>query len=469
MSSQTHPDRQAVVLAAGKGTRFRSHRAKVLHQLCGKPLISHVLANLRNAGVGKILVVVGHQAADVRRALKHEPDLEFVEQAPQLGTGHALMIAASKLEDWSGHLLVVYGDAPLIRPQTLDRLVTALQDENADQTLVTCVMDDPAGYGRISRDAEGKIEAIVEEKEATAQQRQLREVNPGFYCFRLSPLLAALDQLSNDNAQGEYYLTDLIGIFHRQGKRVVGVETEAAETRGINDRLQLAEIEVELRQKISRYWLSQGVSMIQPASVVIDSDVEIGPDTRLYSGVVIEGKSRIGAGCTIYSHCHLRNARLGDEVVVDHCSVIRDSVVEKQARVGPFAHLRGQAQVGARARIGNFVEVKKSVLGPETKAAHLSYLGDAEVGREVNIGAGTITCNYDGRKKHKTRIGDGAFVGSGSQLVAPVQVESGAYVAAGSTITSDVPADALGIARGRQVNKLKWSILRKRQQQEDDD
>ena len=209
--------------------------------------------------------------------------------------------------------------------------------------------------------------------------------------------------------------------------------------------------------------------MIQPASVVIDSDVEIGPDTRLYSGVVIEGKSRIGAGCTIYSHCHLRNARLGDEVVVDHCSVIRDSVVEKQARVGPFAHLRGQAQVGARARIGNFVEVKKSVLGPETKAAHLSYLGDAEVGREVNIGAGTITCNYDGRKKHKTRIGDGAFVGSGSQLVAPVQVESGAYVAAGSTITSDVPADALGIARGRQVNKLKWSILRKRQQREDDD
>ena len=329
-------------------------------------------------------------------------------------------------------------------------------------------MDDPTGYGRISRDAEGNVEAIVEEKEATSQQKQLREVNTGFYCFRLSSLLGGLDQLSNDNAQGEYYLTDLIGIFRRQGKRIVAVEAAAAETRGINDRLQLAAIEVELRQRIARDWLSRGVSMIEPNSVVIDSDVEIGPDTQLYPGVVIEGKSRIGAGCTIYSHCHLQNARLGENVIVDHCSVIRDSIVEDQTRVGPFAHLRGGARIGSRGRIGNFVEVKKSVLGPETKAAHLSYLGDAEVGREVNIGAGTITCNYDGRKKHATRIGDGAFIGSGSQLVAPVAVESGAYVAAGSTITSDIPADALGIARGRQVNKPGWSISRKRRREDDD-
>ncbi len=449
------------MLAAGRGTRFHSRQAKVLHPLCGRPMAAHLLDRLPGLGVEASLVVVGYQAEEVERRLAGE-DRRFVLQREQLGTGHAVLTARRELEPLTGSLLVVYGDTPLVRTETLRRLLETREREQAAAVLLTCEPDDPTGYGRILRDESGHLADIVEEKDATPEQKRIREVNPGLYCFHLERLLPALDELNNHNQQGEYYLTDLPRILRRRGETVLALPTDdPGELRGINDRLQLAEAEGEMRRQLARHWMSEGVTMLEPESVLIDAGVRIGEDTTLYPGVILEGETSIGRECEIRAHSHLSGAVLGDGVLVDHSSVIRDSRVESGSTVGPFAHLRQQTEVGPNCRVGNFVEVKKSRLAEGVKAGHLTYLGDAQVGPGVNIGAGVITCNYDGRRKHETVIEEGAFIGSGSQLIAPVTVGKNAYVAAGSTITEDVPAESLAIARGRQAVKEGWVAKKK--------
>jgi len=455
------PRRWALVLAAGKSTRFNSSRPKVLHNLCGKPMIEHVLDRLEALELDKILVVTGHDSDRIREALSSR-SLEFIRQEPQLGTGHAVMTAQPQLAGIEGSLLVVYADTPLITSETLHELLETQSREAADQVLLTCHQEEPGGYGRILRTADGAISRIVEERDADAQQRLIKEVNPGFYCFHIPSLREGLRKLDSGNVQGEYYLTDLVQIFRDSGKKVVGVTSlNPGETLGINDRFALSEAETEMRSEILRRHMLSGVTIRRPESVTIDGNVVIGPDSEIYPGAILEGKTRIGRGCRIGPWTQLKNAELGNSVQIESSCVIRDSRIGDNTTVGPFAHLRQGVEVGHSARIGNFVEIKKSTLGDEAKSAHLTYLGDAEIGDRVNIGAGVITCNYDGWRKRKTIIEADAFIGSDSQLLAPVRVGKGAYIASGSTITEDVPAEALAIARSRQKNKEGWARKRK--------
>ncbi|MFB3905810.1 MAG: bifunctional UDP-N-acetylglucosamine diphosphorylase/glucosamine-1-phosphate N-acetyltransferase GlmU [Acidobacteriota bacterium] len=454
--STTPKQRHAVVLAAGKSTRFKSEKPKLLHKLCGKPLVCHLLDRLVALDVGRIVVVLGHGSESVHEALADYP-VDFALQEEQLGTGHATMCATPALKDLEGSVLVLYGDTPLIAQETLARLYETRDREDADEVILTVETPEPQGYGRIVRDRQGMPARIVEEKDTSPEEKAIREINAGFVCFRLSTLLEHLPLLSNQNAAGEYYLTDMLALLRERGKKVVAVPAlSVQETAGINSREELARIETLLRAEIAAKWMREGVTILNPATVYIDPDVTIGPDTLLYPGVFLEGKTQIGPRCIIHSGCHLSDAILEADVVVDHCSVIRKSSVGQGTTVGPFAHLREHTCVAGNARIGNFVEVKKSTIGEGSKAAHLTYLGDATLGKDVNIGAGTITCNYDGVQKNKTIIEDGVFIGSDSQLVAPVTIHTGAYVAAGSTITEDVPAESLAIARSRQVNKEGW-------------
>jgi bifunctional UDP-N-acetylglucosamine pyrophosphorylase/glucosamine-1-phosphate N-acetyltransferase len=454
--STTPKQRHAVVLAAGKSTRFKSEKPKLLHQLCGKPLICHLLDRLTALDVGRIIVVLGYGSESLREVLSDYP-VDYVLQEKQLGTGHATMCTAPALKDLDGSVLILYGDTPLISQDTLRRLYETRETEDADEVLLTVDTPEPEGYGRIVRDREGMPARIVEEKDTSPEEKLIREINAGFVCFRISTLLQHLPLLSNRNAAGEYYLTDILALLRERGKKVLTVPAASVlETMGINSREELSRVESLLRADIATRWMREGVTIMNPATVYIDPDVTIGPDTIIYPGVFIEGKTRIGPRCTIRSGCHLLDAVLEEDVVVDQCSVIRRSSVGRGTTVGPFAHVREHASVGGNARIGNFVEVKKSVIGDGSKAAHLTYLGDATLGKDVNIGAGTITCNYDGVNKNKTVIEDEVFVGSDSQLVAPVTVHRGAYVAAGSTITEDVPPNSLAIARGRQLNKEGW-------------
>jgi len=451
------PKRHAIILAAGKSTRFESKTPKIMHRLCGKPLMLHVLDKLQDLQIGKTFLVVNQVTKELEEALSPRR-VHFIEQAEQLGTGHALLTAAPQFKGLTGNLLVLCADTPLIRVETLQRIMETCEEQNADQVLLTTSFNDPSGYGRILRDKKGEAIDIVEEKEASPEQTTIREINTGVICLKISSLLKGLPELTPSQQSGEYYLTDLFRILRDQGKKVTTLTTDHPdEARGVNDREQLSVAEMKLRDEIARRWMGNGVTFLNPSSVYIDDSVAIGPDTVIYPGVIIEGSSKIGAGCVIRSFSHLRNAILEDGVIVDHCSVIRDSSIGRQTQVGPFAHLRQNCLIGSESRIGNFVEVKQSRIGNQTKAAHLSYLGDAEVGDRVNIGAGTITCNYDGKQKHKTVIEDEVFVGSGSQLVAPVTLHQKAYVAAGSTITEDIPEQSLGVARQKQVNKLDWT------------
>jgi bifunctional UDP-N-acetylglucosamine pyrophosphorylase/glucosamine-1-phosphate N-acetyltransferase len=451
-----------VILAAGKGTRMKSARPKVLHPLAGRPIIDHVLRTSSQLQPDRTVLVVGHGAADVQQALSGWSGLQLVTQSPQLGTGHALLQAAPALEGQTGTLLLLYADVPLLSVGTLQRLLEAHRTTRAAATVLTAELDDPYGYGRIVRDASGQIARIVEERDASADERAIREVNSGIYALELKSLFATLQQLAADNAQGEYYLTDLIAMHRQAGKRVETLRiTSAGELRGINSRVELAELTQQLRARKNREVMLSGVTLEDPATTYIDADVTIGADTTIGPGVMLEGKTTIGGGCRIHAGARLTNAAVGDDVtILDRC-VIVDSTIRAGASVGPFAHVRPGSEVGEGARIGNFVELKKTRMGRKSKANHLSYLGDATIGEDVNIGAGTITCNYDGETKHETVIEDGVFVGSDSQLVAPVTVGRGAYVAAGSSITEDVPADALAIARARQENKPGWVARRR--------
>ena len=451
-----------VILAAGKGTRMKSSRPKVLHALAGRSLIEHVLRTVDGLRADSITIVVGHGADEVRTSLAGRPSVQFAVQSPQLGTGHALLQAESALAGKSGTVLLLYADVPLLQTATLARLIEHHRASKASATVLTMDLPEPYGYGRIVRDAAGRIQRIVEERDASGPERAIKEVNSGIYCFDLAPLFKSLHQLATDNAQGEYYLTDLVAAYRQEQRKIetLGVES-ATELRGVNSRVDLAELSRVLRDRKNTALLLSGVTLEDPASTFVDADVTVGADTVIGPGVLLEGSTSIGASCRVHAGCRLADTQVGDNVVIlDHC-VLLDTRVENGARIGPFAHLRPASVVGEGAHVGNFVELKKTSLGRGSKANHLAYLGDATIGDGVNVGAGTITCNYDGVNKHPTIIEDGAFIGSDSQLIAPVRIGAGAYVAAGSSITKDVPADALALSRVHQENKPGWASHRR--------
>jgi bifunctional UDP-N-acetylglucosamine pyrophosphorylase / glucosamine-1-phosphate N-acetyltransferase len=450
-----------VVLAAGKGTRMKSSRAKVLHSLAGRPLIEHVLRTVDALKAVRTVLVIGHGADDVRNALAGRAGLDFVVQSPQLGTGHALLQAEQALAGNTGTVLLLYADVPLLEAATLTRLLETHHAAHAAATVLTTVVEEPYGYGRIVRDNAGDIERIVEERDASGEERAITEINSGIYAFSLEPLFASLHELATDNAQGEYYLTDLIGMYRQRGLRVETLCLDRPdELRGVNTRGDLAEISAILRGRKNRALMLAGVTLESPATTFVDEEVTVGTDTVIGPGAALQGRTTIGAGCRIEANVRLTNATVGDAVTILDHSVIVDSSIASGASVGPFAHIRPGSEVEADARVGNFVELKKTRLGRHSKANHLAYLGDATIGDGVNIGAGTITCNYDGVNKNPTVIEDGVFIGSDTQLIAPVKIGKGAYVAAGSSITEDVPPGALGIARGRQENKADWVAIR---------
>jgi bifunctional UDP-N-acetylglucosamine pyrophosphorylase/glucosamine-1-phosphate N-acetyltransferase len=451
-----------VVLAAGKGTRMKSAMPKVLHQAGGLPLIEHVLRAAASLRPQSVVVVVGHGADHVKAALGERMGLTFAVQEPQLGTGHALLQAEPLLPGANGTLVLLSGDAPLISAATLAALVQRHESRKAAATVLTATVAHPGGYGRIVRDGQG-IAAIVEDRDASDEQRAIDEINSGIYAFAIGPLFDALRQIGSSNAQGEHYLPDLVKIYRARGLIVETVTLpDGREILGVNSRKELAEVGTILRTAKLDALMAAGVTIIDPASTFIEPDVVIGADTILHPSVYLEGQTRIGSGCVIHSGVRIMNSSVDDKVVINNFCVITDSHISRGAIVGPFARLRPQSDVGEDAHVGNFVELKKTTLGRGSKASHLTYLGDSTIGENVNIGAGTITCNYDGTSKHQTVIEDGAFIGSDSQLIAPVRVGRGSYVAAGSSITKNVPPDTLAISRGQQINKEGWVSRKKK-------
>lgn len=453
-----------VVLAAGLGTRMRSGLAKALHPLAGRPLVQHVLGAALELDPEKIVLVLGHQADAVKDAAR-EYRPEIVLQAEQLGTGHAALQSVKAIEGAAGPVLILCADTPLVSSGTLRGVLDLHHRSRAAITLITTKVDDPFGYGRVVRTRSG-VTGVVEEKDATSAQRKIREVNAGIYCFEKDFLLSSLTQLGRNNAQGEYYLPDTIALARKKKRRISAFLCEQAdEMMGVNSRLDLSRAEAVIRDRTNRAWMAGGVTMLDPGTIFIGSEVSLGRDTVLYPNVRIEGRSKLGEGCTVYPGARIVDSVIADKVVVKDCSVIEESGIASGATIGPFAHLRPGSKIGERARIGNFVEVKKSAVGAGSKANHLSYIGDSTVGSDVNIGAGVITCNYDGYDKYPTVIGDGVFVGSDSQLIAPVTIGPGAIIAAGSTITRDVPPDALGIGRTRQEIKEGFASRRRKMKQ----
>ncbi|MCI0545986.1 MAG: bifunctional UDP-N-acetylglucosamine diphosphorylase/glucosamine-1-phosphate N-acetyltransferase GlmU [Candidatus Rokubacteria bacterium] len=450
----------SVILAAGEAKRMRSNRPKVLHPLCGRPMIDYPLRACRALG-GRVVLVVGRAAGEVRAHVGEAADLQYVEQKERLGTGHALQQARGACPEDASIVLVIPGDVPLLTAETLVPLVDGHRQSGASVTMLTAVVDDPAGYGRVVRDGDRPV-AIVEHRDATAAQRAIREINTGVFCFDARRLWPALAQITPENDQGEYYLTDVIAVLARGGAPIAAVVMpDPDEALGVNDRKQLAALARLLRVRILDRLMESGVSIVDPAVTYVDDTVEIGLDTVLQPGVVLEGATRIGAECVIGTGSHLVGTRLGDRVLVKPYCVIADSVIEDGAQLGPFCHLRPQNHVGPGAKVGNFAELKKSRIGRGAKVPHMSYVGDTTVGAGTNIGAGTVTCNYDGANKSETVIGEGAFVGTNSSLVAPVTIGDGAYVAAGSVITRNVPPGALAVARGRQETREGWAARRK--------
>jgi bifunctional UDP-N-acetylglucosamine pyrophosphorylase/glucosamine-1-phosphate N-acetyltransferase len=445
----------AVILAAGEAKRMRSARPKVLHSLCGRPLIAYPVNAARALGA-RVVVVVGRAADDVRAVVSSEGAAGFVEQKERLGTGHAVLQAHVACGDAPGTILVLPGDVPLLSEGTLRRLVDHHRRTGAAATLLTAEVPDATGYGRVVRE-QGRPVGIVEHRDATASQRQIREIGTSVYCFDAQRFWPALAQVTPENEQGEYYLTDVIGILHRQGQRLEAVLTDdPAECLGVNDRKQLAELAGIMRRRILDRLMAEGVTVVDPATTYVDDTVTIGADSVLHPGVILEGRTAVGADCVVGAGCHVADTTIGDRVLLKPYCVLAASTVEDGAQLGPFCHLRPQSHVGANAKIGNFVELKKSRIGRGSKVPHLSYVGDTRMGEGVNVGAGTITCNYDGVGKHETVIGDRVFVGTNSSLVAPLTIGDGAYVAAGSVITKSVPPGALAVARGRQETREGW-------------
>lgn len=451
-----------VILAAGKGTRLKSSLAKVLHAAGGRPLVEHVVRACLPLGAKKIIAVVGHQAEKVAEIV--EPlGAEAVLQQPQNGTGHAMLVAKRAIGN-AKFVVLLPGDAPLVRTETLKALIRKHKNGQAAATILTAVLADPSGYGRILRKGGDAVAAIIEESQLTTEQRELNEINSSIYCFTSAKLWPALAQVKPNNKHREIYLTDAIGVMNAKGETVLAeIAADPREMLGCNTRADLAGVDHTFREWKREQLMRDGVTIQLPETVLIDPDVQAGEDTVIEPCVQLLGKTKIGARCVVKTGSVVHNSVLGDEVIVEPHCVISDSKLESDVAVGPFARMRMETHLKSGARIGNFVELKKAVVAEGTKAMHLTYLGDAKIGGKTNIGAGTITCNYDGFHKYPTTIGSKVFIGSDSALVAPVKIGDGAYVAAGSTITENVPADALGIARGRQVNKPGWASKKRRE------
>src|SRR6266478_1331815 len=461
LKTMSNNDLAIVILAAGKGTRLKSSLAKVLHRAGGRTLVEHIVRACEPLKARETVVVVGHQAEQVA-AIVEPLDAVTVMQQPQNGTGHAMQVAKRALGR-AKLAVVLPGDAPLVRTETLKALIAAHRDGNAAATILSAVLADPSGYGRVVRKSETAVSAIVEESQLTDEQREINEINSAIYCFTLEKLWPALAQVKPNNKHRELYLTDAIAMLNAKGETVLAqVAADSREVLGCNTRADLAEVDRVLRERKRNALMDDGVTLQLPETVLIDPEVIAGVDTIIEPGVQLLGKTKIGTRCTIRTGSVLTDAILGDEVTVEPHCVVAQSRLDDRVIIGPFARLRPNNHLKAGARIGNFVELKKSTIGEGTKAMHLSYLGDAKIGTKSNIGAGTITCNYDGFHKYPTSIGNKVFIGSDTALVAPVRVGDGAYIAAGSTITENVPADGLGIARGRQVNKPGWAAKKRR-------
>ena len=459
MPTQKTPRIAVAIMAAGKGTRLKSKYPKVLHEVGGKPLLAHVIAAAKKIVPAEdVYAIIGHEAALVRKAVE-STGVRFVVQEQQRGTGHTLMVAQEPLAPYD-HVIVLSGDAPLITPETIELLRDFHLQKKAAMTLLSAEWENPTGYGRILRKKpkSDEVKEIVEEKAASPQHKKIREINSGFYAFAVKPLYANIGKLKTDNVHGEYYLTDMAGVFAKARAKVMALKTaNPAEILGSNTRAEMMEIDGLMRLAKCRELMAGGASVFYPQTCVIDADVEVGPDTVIEPFVQILGRTRIGRDCRIRSYSVIQNSEIGDRVTVRPGSILDEASVAADAVIGPYSHLRPGSEIGEGAHVGNFVETKKIKLGKKSKANHLTYLGDAEIGAGVNIGAGTITCNYDGVNKHKTEIGDGVFVGSDSTLVAPVKIGKGAYIGAASCITEDVPEDSLALGRARQITKEGWA------------
>jgi len=447
----------AIVLAAGKGTRMKSRMPKVLHPVAGRPMLSYVMRLLEGLGARRVIVVVGHGAEEVQRAFASRR-VTFVEQTEQRGTGHAVMCAAKALKGFNGDVLILSGDVPLLTASTVKGLFRVYRkDRNTALGLITTILDDPGGYGRVLRDERGAVAAVVEDKDATPEQRSISEVNAGTYLVDSSFLLKNIRRLKKENVQGEYYLPDLVGMAVRRGRGVTALtHLDPAEVMGVNNRVELARASRVMRLRVLEGLMLSGVTVIDPDTTYITYGVKVGPDTTIHPSAHISGDTAIGTDCVIEQGAVIRDSAIGARSVIKSYSVIEESAIGRDVAIGPFARLRPRNRIADGARIGNFVEVKKTTMGRSSKANHLTYLGDSVIGSGVNIGAGTITCNYDGARKHTTRIDDGAFIGSDSQLIAPVRVGRKAYVGSGTTVTKDVPPGALVLSRAEEKVVKGW-------------
>lgn len=448
----------ALVLAAGQGTRIKSNLPKVLHKVCGKEMVNHVVDTLRKAEINDVNLIIG-KGAELVKEKTEDRNVSYSLQEEQLGTGHAVKCALDFLKEKEGTVAVLCGDAPLITEETIKRLFEEHNENNNKATLLSSILDDATGYGRIIREGSEALK-IVEHKDCNEEELKVKEMNAGVYCFDIVALLEALNKLSNNNSQGEYYLTDVIEILKEQGERVGAVVTNFEETMGVNSRAQLAQVEHELRKRINLKHLDNGVTLIDPSNNYIGVDVIIGKDTIIYPGNVIEGNTVIGEGCILYPNSRINNSTIAENVEIQS-SIVLESTIGRNTTVGPFAYIRPESVIGNNVRVGDFVEIKKSTIGNNTKVSHLTYIGDAEVGEGCNFGCGTVTVNYDGKNKNKTIIGNNSFIGCNTNLISPVTVEDNTYIAAGSTITDDVKSGELAVARAKQRNIQGWVDRRK--------
>ncbi len=444
----------AIILAAGEGKRMKSNTPKVLHKVCGKEMINHVIDNIRKSGVEEVSVVIGKGADKVRKGTESR-NIFYSVQEEQLGTGHAVMCSEEFLKGKKGSVAIFVGDGPLITEETVTKLTKYHEDQKCSATILTSIMSDPLKYGRIIRNSQGEVEKIVEFKDCNEEEVKVNEINSGMYCFDIDILLNTLGKLNNNNNQGEYYLTDVIEILKNEGKKVGAIAVDVEEITAVNSKVELSVANDIMRSRINRNHMDNGVIIMDPRSTYIECDVIIGQDTVVYPGNIIEGTTVVGENCVLYSNNRITNSIIGDYVTVEN-SVVLNSKIGNNTTVGPFAYIRPETTIGDNARIGDFVEIKKSSIGDGTKVSHLTYIGDAEVGEKCNFGCGTVVVNYDGKAKYKTTIGNNVFIGCNTNLVSPVEVEDNTYIAAGSTITEKIPEGSLAIARARQINKENW-------------